>query len=105
MLKRVRFCGPSRTQFRTLLLALNLSTRLSEIKTGRVGAIGMDGRAPKIEGVDSEERVFHSAKGFMLVEVSMVVFAVVSGMRERKIELNRMCSEPEMENSWKRVVA
>jgi len=71
VLKRVRFCGPRRTQFKMSLLALNRSTRLSEIKTGRVGAIGMDGRAPKIEGEESE--VFHSAKGFMLVEVSMVV--------------------------------
>lgn len=77
MLKRVRFCGPRRTLFKTLLLALNRSTRLSVIKTGRVGAIGMDGRAPKIEGEESEERVFHSAKGFMLVEVSMVVVLVL----------------------------
>ena len=84
MLKRVRFCGPSRTQFRTLLLELNRSTRLSEIKTGRVGAIGIDGRAPKIEGEESEERVFHSAKGFMLVEVSMVVFVVVFETRVRE---------------------
>ena len=100
MLKRVRFCGPSRTQFRTLLLALNRSTRLSEIKTGRVGAIGIDGRAPKIEGEESEERVFHSAKGFMLVEVSMVV----SEVREREVE-DWMCSEPEMGNSWREDVA
>ena len=99
MLKRVRFCGPSRTQFRTLLLALNRSTRLSEIKTGRVGAIGMDGRAPKIEGEESEERVFHSAKGFMLVEVSMRVF-LGFGMREngKKLRLR-------MESSSERVVA
>ena len=82
VLNSVRFCGPSRTQFRTLLLALNRSTRLSEIKTGRVGAIGIDGRAPKIEGEESEERVFHSAKGFMLVEVSMVMFET----REREAE-------------------
>ena len=84
VLKRVRFCGPSRTQFRTLLLELNRSTRLSEIKTGRVGAIGIDGRAPKIEGEESDERVFHSAKGFMLVEVSMVVFVVVFETRVRE---------------------
>ena len=96
MLNRVRFCGPSKTQFRTLLFALNRSTRLSEIKTGRVGAIGIDGRAPKIEGEESEDRVFHSAKGFMLVEVSMVAFET----RENEAE-DWMCSEPEMENSWR----
>ena len=84
MQNRVRFCGPSRTQCRTLSLALNRRTRLSEIKTGRVGAIGMDGRAPKIEGDESEERVFHSAKGFMLVEVSMVMLVVLLGMKERR---------------------
>ena len=97
MLKRVRFCGPRRTQFR-MLLVLNRSTRLSAIKTGRVGAIGMDGRAPKIEG-ESEERVFHSAKGFMLVEVSMRVF-LGFGMREngKKLRLR-------MESSSERVVA
>ena len=44
------------------------------MKTGRVGVIGMDGRAPKIEGEVSEDREFHSAKGFMLVEVSMAIF-------------------------------
>ena len=88
MLKRVRFCGPSKTQFMTLLLALNLNTRLSEINTGRVGAIGMEGSAPKIEGEESEERVFHSAKGFIFVEVSMVVFVVLFETRERGGELN-----------------
>lgn len=71
MVNSVRFCGPRRTQSRTLLFAVNRSTRLSEIKTGRVGAIGIDGRAPKTEGEESEERVFHSAKGFTFVEVSM----------------------------------
>ena len=87
ILTRVRFCGPRRTQFRTLLLALNRSTRLSEIKTGRVGAIGIDGRAPKIEGDESEERVFHSAKGFMLVEGDMkclVVIEMVESVGERR---------------------
>ena len=86
MVKSVRFCGPRRIQFRTLLFAPNRSTRLSEIKTGRVGAIGIDGRAPKIEGEESEERVFHSAKGFMFVEVSIVVFLVVF---EKKKERSR----------------
>jgi hypothetical protein len=85
MLKRVRFCGPRRTQFRMLLLALNRSTRLSVIKTGRVGAIGIDGRAPKIEGEESEERVFHSAKGFTLVEVNMAVSLVLFGTRVRTV--------------------
>ena len=100
MLKSVRFCGPRRTQFRTSLFTLNRSTRLSEIKTGRVGAIGIDGRAPKTEGDESEERVFHSAKGFTLVEVSMgVFFCGIERMREVE---NWMCQEPEMESSWKR---
>jgi hypothetical protein len=71
-LNSARFCGPSRAQFRTSLFALNRSTRLSEIKTGRVGAIGIDGRAPKIEGEESEERVPHSAKGFMFVGVNIL---------------------------------
>ena len=102
---RVRFCGPSRTQCRTLSLALNRRTRLSEIKTGRVGAIGMDGRAPKIEGDESEERVFHSAKGFMLVEVSMVILVVLLGMKERRGVENWMCSELGMEDSRKRDIA
>jgi hypothetical protein len=99
VLKRVRFCGPRRTQFKTSLLALNRSTRLSEIKTGRVGAIGMDGRAPKIEGEESEVRVFHSAKGFMLVEVSMVVFLVLFETRTEEV-VNGMCSNPEIGNPW-----
>lgn len=86
MLKSVRFCGPRRTLFRTLSVALNRSTRLSEIKTGRVGAIGMDGRAPKTEGDESEERVLHSAKGFMFVGVDMRVFLVVSETRMRGVE-------------------
>lgn len=73
ILNSVRFCGPRRTLFRTSLFALNRSTRLSEIKTGRVGAIGMDGRAPKTEGEESEEREFHSAKGFMFVGVNILV--------------------------------
>ena len=103
MLKRVRFCGPRRIQFRMLLLAPNRSTRLSVIKTGRVGAIGIDGRAPKTEGEESEERVFHSAKGFMLVEVNMVVFLVLSEMRVRDVE-NSMCLEPEMGSSWEKVI-
>ena len=64
-------------------LAPNRRTRLSEVKTGRVGTIGMDGRAPKVEGEESEERVFHSAKGFTLVEMSMMVFVALIEMRER----------------------
>ena len=85
MLKRVRFCGPRRTQSRMLLLELNRSTRLSVIKTGRVGAIGKDGSAPKTEGEELEDWVFHSAKGFMLVEVSMI-FLVLFEMSERRSE-------------------
>jgi hypothetical protein len=73
VVKRVRFCGPRSTQFKTSLFELYLRTRLSEIKTGKVGAIGMEGRAPKTEGEESEERVFHSAKGFIFVDVSMTV--------------------------------
>ena len=84
MPKSVRFCGPRRTQFKTSLFALNRRTRLSEIKTGRVGAIGIDGRAPKTEGEESEERVFHSANGFMFVEVSMVVYLVEFVIRMRE---------------------
>jgi len=64
----------------------------------------MDGRAPKIEGEEPDERVFHSAKGFMSVEVSMVVFVVL--FEERRVEVeNGMCLEPEMENSSENVVA
>ena len=85
MLKSARFWGPRRAQFRMLLFALNRSTRLSEIKTGRVGAIGMDGRAPKIEGDESEERVFHSAKGLTFVEGCMGVFPMVFEMRTSEV--------------------
>lgn len=86
-----------------LLLALNRSTRLSVIKTGRVGAIGIDGRAPKTEGDESEERVFHSAKGFTLVEVNMVVFLVLFEIRARDVE-NSVCLELKMENYWETVL-
>lgn len=101
MLKSVRFCGPRRTQSRTLSFALNRSTRLSEIKTGRVGAIGIDGRAPKIEGDDSEERMFHSAKGFTFVEVSIGLFLMVFEKRIGGVK-DWTCEEPEMGSSWKR---
>ena len=59
-------------QLRASSFGLNRSTRLSDIKIGSAGAIGMEGSAPKIEGEESEERVFHSEKGFVFV-VNIVV--------------------------------
>ena len=64
----------------------------------------MVGRAPKTEGEESEERVLHSAKGFMLVEVSMMVILVLFEMRVKDVE-NDMGLEPRMESSWEKAIA
>jgi hypothetical protein len=72
MENKERLWGPRTKQFRTSLGLENCSTRLSDIKTGRVGCTAMVGRAPNTDGALSWDEDDHSANGFVLVDISMI---------------------------------